>query len=200
MFKNILAMRNIFIMLSFFLFLLIGAGCDKEWEISPSSRTNIIEKEIDSIGFKFCLLNESGEASTVFKEGENFSFFFSVTNRTSRELYFNPEYAYSDKNGFCTVYTKANMNMGIPYVFKGQDLAGANGDPLEPNDPLVFKQLWRDDHDSIWRWQSGYYESTHQEYLTKGSYFTEFKHSFKFKGEPTIETGEIGFKINFKIQ
>jgi hypothetical protein len=177
-----------------------GASCAKEWEISPLSRTNIIEKEIDSIGFKFCLQNESGEASTVFKEGENFSFYFSVTNNTGRKLYFNPEYAYFDKNGFCMVYTTANNYMGIPFIFKGQDLAGAHGDPFEPNESRIFKQLWKDDRDSIWRWESGYYESTYQEYLTKGTYFTEFKHSFKFKGEPTIKTGEIGFKIKFKIQ
>jgi hypothetical protein len=193
-------MKNICVILNLLLFLFIGASCDKEWEISPSSRTNIIEKEIDSIGFKFCLLDESGEASTVFNEGENFSFYFSVTNKTGRKLYFNPEYAYSDKNGFCTIYTTTNNNVGIPYVFKGQDLTGANGDPFEPNESRIFIQLWKDDHDSIWRWESGYYESTHQEHLTKGTYFTEFKHPFKFKGEPTIETGEIGFKIKFKIQ
>jgi hypothetical protein len=193
-------MKNIFITLNLLLFLFIGASCDKEWEISPTSRTNIIEKEIDSIGFKFCLQDESDEASTVFKEGENFSFYFSVTNKTSRKLYFNPDYAYSDKNGFCMVYSADNKYIGIPFLFKGEDLAGAIGDPFEPNESRIFKQLWKDDRDSMWRWKSGYYESTHQEHLTKGSYFTEFKYSFKFKGEPTIETGEIGFKINFKIQ
>ena len=65
------------------LFLWITTGmtsCNKDddqlWEISPDGKQAVIERKINGLAFKFCLLNEKGEPATVFKEGENFSFYF----------------------------------------------------------------------------------------------------------------------------
>src|SRR5512133_882742 len=83
---------------------LLGSGCEQDdeylWEISPDSKSAVIQKEVDDIEFKFCLLNEEGEAATVFKEGESFSFYFSVTNNRDKKLYFYPDFAYSNENAF----------------------------------------------------------------------------------------------------
>ena len=60
--------------------LLISLSCaqheDALWEISPESGVPVIEQTVDDIQFKFCLLNEFGEPSTVFNEGANFSIYF----------------------------------------------------------------------------------------------------------------------------
>jgi hypothetical protein len=44
-------------------------------EISPDSKLQFIEKELNGITFKFCMLNEQRQPATVFHEGENFSFY-----------------------------------------------------------------------------------------------------------------------------
>lgn len=73
---------------------------DDYFEISPYSRSAIIQKEVDGIEFKFCLFNESGEATTVINEGDNFTFHFSVTNRKYAKLCFDPDFAYYNNISF----------------------------------------------------------------------------------------------------
>ena len=60
---------------------------DLSWEISPDSKSQVIEKEVNGIIFKFCLLDEQGKSATVFNEGENFSFYFSVTNSSKKDFF-----------------------------------------------------------------------------------------------------------------
>jgi len=184
-----------------------GIGCEEEndlyWEIKPDSKTSVIEIRVDGISYKFCLLNEAGEAATVFDEGENFSFYFSVTNNRNEDFYFDPDYARSNKNGFCRVHTTENSDLGKPYELLYALLVGSPAYPFYSGDSYVFEVPWRDDRDSVWFWQKGTYESTHRELLEKGSYYTGFKYSFDFVGvgnEPDLRTDTLGFSINFKIR
>ncbi len=92
---------SIFKISAFILLLaLVGAGCEKDdeqiLEISPASKTAVIQKEVDGIEFKFCLLNEKGEPATVFKEGENFSFLFAMTNKSGKKLYLDNRFLDGD--------------------------------------------------------------------------------------------------------
>jgi len=173
---------------------------DLFWEISPDSKSQVIEKEIDGIAFKFCLLNEQGKATTIFKEGENFSFYFLVTNKTNEKLYFLPMFAYTDTqgNGFCEVFTSGNQSNGRPFSFRGYDKIGIGAYPFDPDTNCVFEQQWIDKRDSTWRWKYGYYESSQQTPLPKGDYFTGFQSRFQFY-DAYLDT-TLTFKINFKIQ
>jgi hypothetical protein len=56
----------------------IISGCEQDglWEIFPFSENAVIQNEVDGIEFKFCLLNEAGEAATVFKKVRISRFFF----------------------------------------------------------------------------------------------------------------------------
>ena len=183
----------------------ISVGCeefDNEfWEITPYSRSTEIQKEVDGIEFKFCLLNEAGEAATVFNKGENFTFYFSVTNKSNEQLYFLPYFAHFDNNDFCKVYGSNNQDYGRPYYLRGYDKRGPF--PFDVEESFVFEQPWADGRDTVWRWKCGYYESSHQEHLEKGSYYTGFKYRFEFErpyGAPTLYTETLTFKINFKIR
>lgn len=202
-------MKTILLKISFIFLLLglMGAGCEKEeeqlWEISPTSKSAVIQKEVDGIQFKFCLLNEQGEPATVFTQGENFSFYFSVTNNSNEKFYFYPGYAYSEENDFCRVYSSSQIDEGKPYEFKGADLIGVGAYPFEVGEAYVFKQIWIDNRGSAWRWKYGYYESADQKYLPIGDYSTGFQYRFEFEphGDNLIlSTDTLKFKINFKIQ
>jgi hypothetical protein len=54
-------------------------------EIAIGSKNPVANYTIDGIKFNFCLLNESSKPATVFNEGENFSFYFKVTNNNTNE-------------------------------------------------------------------------------------------------------------------
>jgi hypothetical protein len=192
-----------------FLFIITGmGGCDDKsddlvWKISPESGQTVIQNEVDGIIFKFCLLNEAGNPATVFKEGENFTFYFSVTNNRNKKLFFAPDFAYSNENGFCDVYTSDGQNIGMPYKFLQALMIGSGAYPFESGESKVFQVQWTDNRDAPWNWEKGTYESSHQAPLIKGHYYTEFKHQFWFDGtsdNSDIITDILNFKINFKIE
>jgi len=103
----------------FLLLSLMGAGCEKDeellWEISPDSKTAVIQQEVDGIEFKFCLLNEKGEPATVFNEGENFTFQFSLKNNTKEAIPFY-DYGFYVTNDFFSVRSE-RVNFGKPFKF-----------------------------------------------------------------------------------
>ena len=178
---------------------------DLGWIISPDSKSQVIEKEIDGIAFKFCLLNEQEKPATVFKEGENFSFYFSVTNQTNEKLLFFPGFAYTNTNDneFCEIFTSNNQRIGKPFIFLGYDKIGIGAYPFNSEKNYVFEQRWVDMRDSTWRWEYGYYESSNQTPLSVGDYFTGFQYRFQIistgSGTNFLDT-TLTFKINFKIQ
>jgi len=192
---------------AFLLLALLGAGCEKEedgpWEISPQSKNPVILKEVKGIEFKFCLLNEQGEPSTIFNEGENFTFYFSVTNNRDEKLNFDPGFAYSNDVDFCEVYNVKNENIGRPFQLETALDIGSGAYPFDKGETYVFEEQWMDNRKSVWYWEKGTYVSTHQEPLIKGNYYTAFKCRFRFARtheEPALYTDTLNFKINFKIQ
>jgi len=182
----------------------ISAGCQKDdiFELDIGDENAVILKEIDGIEFKFCLLNKEGEPATIFNEGENFTFYFSVTNKSTQDLFFDPNFAYTNDNDFCRIYSSNNQNLGKPFIFSGYDKLGLGAYPFASGQTYTYQEQWIDDRDSIWTWQHGYYNSAKQAHLIKGDYYTNFKYRFRFSafnGE-TLDTDTIRFKINFKIQ
>jgi hypothetical protein len=106
--------------------LLVFAGimtsCEKEntdglnfREITTGSENPVINYVVNGIAFNFCLLNEDGNPSTIFNEGENFSFYFSVMNKRNKSLYFDYDFIYSTEPVFCRVYNADNKDFGKPY-------------------------------------------------------------------------------------
>lgn len=200
-------MKTTLLKISFiFLFLsLMGAGCEKDdellWEISPDSETAVIQKEVDGIEFKFCLLNEQGEPATVFNEGENFTFQFAIKNNRTESLPFY-DYGYYELDDFLAVKSDGE-HYGQPFRFKAYNPTKElrwllSGDYYSYN----FMVPWHDERDE-WQLLWGFFESARQPYLEKGTYHTQFAYKFSFgmsNKEPELETGLITFKINFEIK
>jgi len=187
-----------------FLFLsLMGAGCEKEedellLEISSDSKSAIIQKEVDGIEFKLCLLNEKGEPANVFNEGENFGFNFSFKNKIQDTIIVTTEFINSN---FFRVYRSLDKpDMGKPWTGVWCNLSLA---PHEINlAPSNLKQLycpWILIKDIAPDYPLCMGES--KDYLAKGKYETFFNLDFHFTiGDKKRIIDNITFKINFEIQ
>lgn len=184
------------------LFVLMGAGCEKEdkllWEISPKSNSAVIQQTDDGVEFKFCLLNEKGEPSTVFNEGENFVFNFSFKNKMQDTIVVTTEFINS--NFFGVYRSLDNIDMGKPWKGVWCDYSLA---PQEINlAPSTIKQLycpWVLTKDNAPEYPLCMSES--KDYLTKGKYETFIDLNFHFTmGDKKKIIDNITFKINFEIK
>ncbi|MDR2928301.1 MAG: hypothetical protein LBV41_08920 [Cytophagaceae bacterium] len=173
---------------------------DLFFEISPNSKSQLIEKEVNGITFKFCLLNEQGQPATVFNEGENFSFYFSVTNNTEEKLFYVPEIVRSN-DSFCKVFNAYNQDFGKPYIAGAINMIGIAAYMLDVNEIREFKQQWIDERDS-WQWEHTHFKSSYREPLIRGNYYTIIKHKFEFMLDNGIKfyIDSVNLKINFQIK
>lgn len=194
--QKILKTSTIFLLLIVLGVTIIGAGCQKEndiFEIQIGDKSAVIQKEVNGIEFKFCLLNEQGEPATVFNEGENFSFLFSITNKSGKKLYLDN--SFFDKN-FCNVHNTKGNDFGKPYETVFIYSIGQAAMPLSLDSTYTLSVPWKDDRES---WSSLYYsfKGLSKDLLPSGKYFTEFSHQFSFS---SIKTDLLIFRINFEIK
>lgn len=192
-------MKTTLLKISFVLMLLIfmGAGCVKEddeiFELQIGDKNAVIQKEVEDVEFKFCLLNEQGAPATVFNEGENFSFYFSITNNTGVLL--NNDPAFIDKDIF-HVFDFNNTDHGKPYELTFIWTIGKGAMPLAVGIPYTLIVPWKDNRES---WNSLYrsFKGLSNDFLPKGKYSTQFSHAFSLG---SIKTDELTFKINFEVK
>ncbi|MDR1553712.1 MAG: hypothetical protein LBS69_09665 [Prevotellaceae bacterium] len=206
-------MKKILLKTAAILLLLAGMmiSCGKEntdgvnfREISIGSENPVINYVNNGIEFKFCLLNEDGEVSTIFSEGENFSFYFSTGNKRNESLYFDYNFIELTDPVFCRVYNLYGQDFGKPYQYNGATFIGLGIYLFEPDNEIVFQSPWVDNRTN-WNWYSVALKSLNQNYLPKGKYYTELEYNFVFrrtlnKDDDALKTGKIKFKINFEVK
>ncbi|WP_340113746.1 hypothetical protein [Maribellus mangrovi] len=103
----------------FMIFALIGASCQDDedlFELQIGDENAIIQKEVNGIEFKFCLLNEAGEFATVFNEGENFTFQFSFTNHTTDTITVTSEFINDEFFRVIQINDLNHTDKGKPYT------------------------------------------------------------------------------------
>lgn len=168
------------------------------WELPADGTKTAITETVDSIEFKFCLLNEADNPATVFKEGENFTFNFSVKNKLKNSIIATTEFINS--NFFRVYRTIDNVDMGRGWSGVWCDYS------LEPKEieykSNVLKQLncpWTlSENTSI---DYPLCMSEKNCYLAKGEYDTSIHLDFHYttNGIKKNVNGMV-FKINFKIE
>ncbi len=182
-------------------------GCDEKdtdliLEIPFNSNNITIDKNINGITFKFWLLDEQGNSSNVFKEGENFTFYFQIKNETGKKFYYNPYECAYIKDLF-SVVDYSGKTIGKSYRALPITDIGIAAYPFNNNDEYTFKVQWQHSNKSILTGGDFKYESIIQSPLKSGKYYTSFVHKFRFtdldEGKD-LETDDIKFKINFKIE
>ena len=154
----------------------------------------VILKEVDGIEFKFCLLNEAGEPATIFNEGENFTFQFSIKNNLDTTLYYDN--SLFNEESFCEV-KDCNRSFGIPYKKPVViELIGKVTFGIPTGYTTERNIKWIPD-DDIWTIGFISFKKDNDSFLSKGTYYTEFSHVFDFD---TVRTDKLTFKINFEIR
>ena len=183
--------------------IIILTGCQDDehfFEINIDAPIAAIQKEVDGVEFTFCIVNNKGEAATVFEEGENFSFYFSIKNNRKESLPFY-DYSFYNLNDFCEV-NSSNKSYGKPFKYKGLTYSDDIKYLHPGEDTYKFLSPWSDDRENwVYFWSE--FEGNNQPSLPKGIYYTEFSHAFIFdvtRWEPELITDKIKFRINFEIK
>jgi hypothetical protein len=197
--------NQLLIVLLTFTSMTVMSGCsdksgEMNFEIAANAQNAVIQKEINGIEFKFYLMNEKGEPATVFNQGENFSFYFSVTNKTKDNLYFDTNFI---SPTFFRVFSSDKQDFGSSFQMLTALDIGVAAFPFDVNQTYSFQESWIDTRTTSWGWLQGSYKSVLKDPLPKGNYYTEFKHLFSFyrtQGDSKLTTDTLNFKINFKIQ
>ena len=184
------------------LFATLGAGCQKDdelFEIQIGDKNAVIQKEVDGIEFKFCLLNEAGEPATVFNEGENFTFQFSFTNHTTDTIIVLYDFVNDDFFRVFSITNQEKQDLGKPYTSIWCEFVGI---PmyykLKPTETGGLQCPWVF---NVEQDTSPFCVSESKDYLQIGRYSTNFSLHFSYKIEESEHTiRNKDFKINFEIK
>ena len=180
-------------------FFFMFAGCEHEettpqdyfMEIPINSKRTVINSTVEGIGFKFCLLNEKGVPATKFKQGENFSFHFSMINRRKHKINTIDDLWCQLPSSFSQVISLNQDTIYCPF-FIGICNATFDYQPFfGMNNEREITVHW----DNKLR--------SHLPHLPAGEYYTVFTHEFILYHETTnhfFTIGPLTFKINFKIE
>jgi len=170
---------------------------DLKREISPDSKSQVIEKEIDGIAFKFCLLNEQGEPTTIFNEGENIIFSFSLKNNLKENISIPTQFINDD---FFRVYENKNTDMGKAWTGTWCNFSNEKmiielfpSEQKELNCPWRLSDIFQADYPLC--------KGDDMNPLPQGEYFTSLHFNLLYTVEGKQESiKNVIFKINFKIQ
>ncbi len=177
------------------LFAVVTTGCQKDdiFELYIGDEDVEIIHEVNGIEFKFCLLNEQGQPATVFNEGENFSFRFSIKNKTEESLNYNDR-GFVFLKEFFEVNSK-NKSYGKPYeiISRGQTKEMKY---IHPGSKRSIQLPWSASKEFPIAGYSA--RGLNKNPLKPNNYYTEFSHKFVFGSNIKLE--KLTFKINFKIQ
>jgi hypothetical protein len=91
----------------------VSCGMENTDDTSFRSEDSVIKDTVNGIEFIFCLLNKDGEPSTIFNEGENFSFYFKCTNlNANNEIKIVGDFiSHLLLDGFCRVISQQNYTI-----------------------------------------------------------------------------------------
>jgi hypothetical protein len=182
------------------LFLFLGASCQKDEEIPDPT-----------IDFEFKLLDEKGEQSLIFDEGENFTFHFKIT--TNDTFWKFDEFVNRDSNFFRVYRAEDGKQIDVGTPFKSYWCLAIEY-VCGQNNPFLFELPWvtgigenEIPDQSIFPPFCMFKETT---LLPKGNYVTFFDDQLKFvrcgeivdsNYEQFFYTTELmHFKIEFKIK
>ena len=176
-----------------------GVGCKNDevvLQLEVNSQTSVIQKKVAGINFRFSLLKARYQPSTVFKEGENIIFSFSIENALQDTIFVSTDFITPD---FYRVFKSDHIDMGKPwtglwcdYSLAKEELAIAPSNEKEINCPWVSASNIRPDYPLCM--------SQSQSYLMVGDYYTFINLGFHYrinKKPRSIEN--LKLLINFRV-
>jgi len=157
------------------------------------------DKTENPIEFKFQLLDTLGNEKTVFNEGENIVFSFTIENTTDKDVYFR--HGEMNLNDFFRLFKlntiDGNLDIGKPYESIFCEYIGALKISSHSILKIEIPWFWKENQNY------GYIGCPNNSYhsnnipLNKGNYSTFFSSSFIIDN---IQTETKYFKIQFLIK
>jgi hypothetical protein len=146
--------------------------------------------------FKLRLLNDKGEESTVFKEGESFSLSFLITNRLNEKRFFIPDRLVANNGLFRIIKSDDTSDLGQPYktiLCTGWKIT------VEGKASIELRIPWRSD--STVRNINFCVQNLKKDFIPKGVYKTSLQ---EFLQVATLEdirlTKKTDISVNFEIK
>ena len=198
----------------------IFAGCKKDieiingdnWIIQIDDNNHIINGMIGDIGIKFCILNEDSIPTNVFKEGENFYFYFVIENLSDEEITIDGK---SFSHDLFLVYdAESEVKIGKPYsgafcAYVGRPRVV----PIPENQYRVITLPWVYNDPQFYVNPYPFCCGQENSLLSKGVYSCRFEMDLQYKiggktrdGYDFLTDGKekrikgLSFEINFKIE
>jgi hypothetical protein len=181
---------------------LLASGCDKDdWDESQ-----LAVQTVEDVKFVYGLLNEAGKPATTFRQGENFSFYFSITNGRNEKMYYLCTTLYY-KLGFCGIYSLSEEYFGKSYItgfmtFEGRSVTFEAGEQSICRVPWIYS-------DDMLELPGEPFANAYQKPLPRGVYYTEFEHEFIFNrnfhddetmNKESLKVGTLTFRIDFEVK
>ena len=169
--------------------------CCKEDEINWENSSNpSIEYTVEGVDFMFCLLDKNGNPSTTFKEWENFSFYFKMSNNREDELYVS--------EGISGLFCNPELgdlttldNQTIKHPISRACGRSLNTFPFYGDNKVIELTIpWNFDLESEY--------IVTKVHIPKGKYYTKFTHKFLYvfkDHSPSLSIDPLTFKIFFEI-
>jgi hypothetical protein len=170
------------LLINFFLF----SSCQKE------------DSQLSEITFDFELLDDNGNSSTEFNEGENFIFRFLIINYSNEVCYLKP----FNSEDFFRVYEKKEdslIDFGKP--FAGMFCLKIGVIQINAGDTLKFETPWTVPENFTPNDGLLFCGGKNAIPLPKGSFVTNIRNSIQLtKGDNLYEKKELNLTINFFIR
>jgi hypothetical protein len=178
--KNIFSNRLLLFMLC-----VLALACNKN-SVEP------LDPEMD---FKLRLLNEKGEESTSFKEGERFSMSFLITSKIDETRFFYLHGVTNNRGLFRIIRTQDSLDLGQPY--EPISCTGQK-ESIKGKATLEIKIPWNSDSVPTYAYCV---QSIPKQLLGKGQYKTSFE-GFLSVGslESSRPTKKLSLSVNFDIR
>ena len=184
-------MKQKFYYLLLFFFIVCMGSCNKDdlIQIFPGDNEKVIDVKMYDVGLKFYLQNEQGEPVTTFKEGENFSICWSMTNYRESQLYLDNDFPPEEIGN---IYTSDGVLIG-----KADGFSGIYPEMMyyiiDPKETISCSYYWMDSEVYI------------QQPLSRGNYYIGFSYSFdlsKYKDKHYKDaiTEKKDFRIYFTVE
>ncbi len=148
------------------------------------------------LDFKLRLLNDKGEESTVFKEGEKFWLSFLITNKLNERRFFIADRLVDNSGLFRVIKSDDNSDFGQPYKTIS---CTAWKTTIEARGSIELKIPWRSD--STVRDINYCVQSLKKDILPKGMYKTALQEYLQVSTLEEIRvTKKTDISINFEIK
>jgi hypothetical protein len=166
------------------LILFLSLSCEKEKEYPAK--------------FTFKVLNEQGEATSIFAKNDNVIFSFSIENTSNEDLYF--KHYKMDLSDFCRLYKTDNnpeLDLGTPWEHLFCDMIGGQIVPANGIFKIEIPWIYTEgqNYGYLGCPQESYHSQTNT--LDLGTYKSRFSSDFEFGN---FTTNRMTFEVNFTVK